>query len=328
MKLVIKNILLCVGVIVTLLLYTELYFENSLFRWVFVLIVSSLVCYIVLFPIFRLLNENGGKSDELLDVDEIKNDEMNELDVNESDYTSTSNSVFRIYTKDSAVDGWLVSENDGIKKTVCQDMMGYIPLESKLAKPEYIPSELVIRIEFLFVREQPKYSQLKHVVLTECPSPTFDILRGLELKSKLSKESKIHTLIIAQSNRSCHFNPLNELVRHTARSFRQKNRVINFSSDYLVNAMTLCRRLNESSSDVIIMETFYYKVIGTKSLDIQIHQKQQDIAEYILDSKGDKALDISQDDESIEKHRAERNKERKILEDTVNVLKSLVKYSN
>lgn len=275
--------------------FLENTFSNVIFRWSLGWFICLFMAYYATESVMRYLNKNIPSED-----------------------WAKSYSVFRIYTKDSAVDGWLVSENEWIKKIVRQDMMGYIPLESKLAKPEYIPSELVIRIEFLFVREQPKYSQ----------PPPFDTLREFDLKSKWSKESKFHTLIIAPSSRSSQFNSLNELFMHTARSFRKKNRVISFSNDYLVNALTLRRRLSESSSDIIIMETFYYKVVGTKTLDIQIHQKRQDIAEYILDSNGDKALDISQDEESIEKHRAERNKERKILEETVSVLKSLVKYSN
>ena len=286
-------------------LFLENTFSNVIFRWSLGWSICLYIAFHVTKFIIRRLNKNIPRED-----------------------WDQSYSVFRIYAKNSTVDGWLLSENDWIKKTVRQDMMGYIPLESKLGKPEYIPSDSVIRIEFLFVREQPKYSQLKYVVLAENPPSTFDVLREFELKNKLSEEAVNYSFVFAPSSRSSHFNPLNELVMHTARSFRKESRVIDFSDDYLVNAKTLRRRLSESSSDVIIMETFYFKVIGTNLLDIQIHQKQQDITEYILDSNEDKALDISQDDESVEKHRAERNKERKILEDTVNVLKSLIKSSN
>lgn len=285
--------------------FLESTFSNVIFRWSLGWSICLFMAYHATESIIRYLNKN-----------------------NPSEEWVQSYSVFRIHTNDSSIDGWLVSENELIKKNVLLDMIGYIPLDSKLGKPEYIFSHAVIRIEFLFVREQPKYFHQKQVVLPESPPSTFDELREFELKNKLSKESENHSFLIAPSSRSSHFNPLNELVMHTARSFWKESRVIDFSDDYLVNAMTLRSRLGESSSDVIIMETFYFKVIGTKLLDIQIHQKQQDIAEYILDSNGDKALDISQDDESVEKHRAERNKERKILEDTVNILKSLVKSSN
>lgn len=201
MKIFIKNILLGVGVIVTLLLtdyiqiYTEIYFENSLYRWGFGLIVSILVCYIVLFPIFRLLNvnsgqeglgsleESGSKTDELLEVDEIKKDEMNVLDVNESDYTSTSNSIFRLYHSKSYepayVDGWIVIDKN-IQEKIGRDLVGYIPINSTNGSPIFISSYAVDRYEYLYEKQKPKYINNRNT-LEEMTSVS-------EVKVELNKE--------------------------------------------------------------------------------------------------------------------------------------------
>ncbi len=248
--------IMTVGITVTAALigtyYIQLFLENTfsnvIFRWSLGWSICLFMAYHATESIISYLNKN-----------------------NPSEEWVQSYSVFRIHTNDSSIDGWLISENDLIKKNVLLDMIGYIPLDSKLGKPEYIFSHSVIRIEFLFVREQPKYFHLKQVVLPESPPPTFDELGEFELKNKCS-DSGDYTQVIAPI-RSSHFNPLRELVMHTRRSFMRISRDIDIKDDFLVDVRILLDRLVVSPTEVVLMETFYFKVIGTNLMRFYLNEK-------------------------------------------------------
>lgn len=304
--------IMTVGITVTAALigtyYIQLFLENTfsnvIFRWSLGWSICLVMAYHATESIIRYLNKN-----------------------NPSEEWVQSYSVFRIHTKGSTIYGWLVSENDWIKKTIHQEMVGYIPLKSKLGKPEYIPSDVVVRIEFLFVREQPKYSQLKHVVLAGSPTPSSDTMRASELENKLFKDLEKHKLVIDDLSRSNKFNPLYELMMHTSRRFRQGNRLISFKNEVLLDSRTLYTELIVSPSDVVLIETYYFKVIGTNFLEFQLYEKRHELTpanELVIPLSENERLKIPLTDKSTEEFLDEQTKERNILEHTVETLNAML----
>lgn len=304
--------IMTVGITVTAALigtyYIQLFLENTfsnvIFRWSLGWSICLFMAYHATESIIRYLNKN-----------------------NPSEEWVQSYSVFRIHTNDSSVDGWLVSENELIKKNVLLDMIGYIPLDSKLGKPEYIFSHSVIRIEFLFVREQPKYSQLKHVVLAGSPTTSSYAMRASELENKLFKDLEKHKLVIDDLSRSNKFNPLYELMMHTSRRFRQGNRLISFKNEVLLDNRTLYTELIVSPSDVVLIETYYFKVIGTNFLEFQLYEKRHELTSangLVIPLSENERLKIPLTDKSTEEFLDEQTKERNILEHTVETLNAML----
>ena len=155
-----KNIILSgLSVILTLLgtyyfqLYTVPYFDNGLFRWSLGLVVSTFLVCLAALSIFKGQPTSEPKSWE------------------------QATGVFRLHkNKEAYVEGWLIPKNDYLKDRVDRDLIGYIPLNSKSGKPQYMSSYSVDHIEFLFNRKLPKYKNKELKTQGMSPKTILDSL--------------------------------------------------------------------------------------------------------------------------------------------------------
>lgn len=265
-----KKIILIITGISTLaalvgIYYTQIFlatiFNNRLFCWILAGIFCSLITYSVVEPIMRHSTKKSPKNAWELE-----------------------DSVFRIHMKDSSVDGWILPENNLIKKNSDRTLMGYIPLDSKTGNPHYIPSFSVERLEYLFTRKQPKGVALMTNINYNKINPYANIADDATVKStnqapfyRVNTGGVVDSGFIFGSSRSNLFNPLHELTMHTSRRFRQENRQITLKHEMLLDCRTLYNELIVSPSDIILMETYYFKVIGTNLLEFQLYEKEHEI---------------------------------------------------
>lgn len=286
-------------------------FFNRLFCWILAGIFCSLITYSVVELIMRRLNKKSPKK-----------------------AWEQSDSVFRIHMNDSSVDDWILPENNLIKKNSDRTLMGYIPLDSKTGNPHYIPSFSVERLEYLFTRKQPKGVALMTNINYNKIKPYANIADEDTLKStnldpfyRVNTGGVVDSVFIFGSSQSNLFNPLKELIMHTSRRFRQANRLISFKHEVLLDSRTLYTELIVSSSDIILMETYYFKVIGTNLLDFQLYEKEHEITlanELVIPLNENETLKIPLNEKSMEEFLDEQTKERTILEHTVETLNAMI----
>lgn len=158
-----KNLLFVFALIISIIIMgnyfqqgMEVYIENNFLRWGIGISLSISILYMLFDTISDFYKEETTHNE--LKSENAQN-EFNLLDEQNSEYSSTSNSVFRLHfshpNEPTYIDGWLVIDENMDDQTG-RAMMGYIPVDTTTGAPTFIPAYRVDSYDYLYEKSKPK----------------------------------------------------------------------------------------------------------------------------------------------------------------------------
>lgn len=163
----VKNLLFILAFIVSIMIMSnyfqqiiEVYIKNSLLSWGMGIASSCSIVYILFDYIIDFFKEDStGNELSISEVDKTAQDELVLLDEQNDEFSSTSNSVFRVHfaqlKEPSYIDGWLTID-ENMKDKTGRDMTGYIPVDTTTGAPTFVSAYRVDRYDYLYEKSKPK----------------------------------------------------------------------------------------------------------------------------------------------------------------------------